>query len=98
MVRAAGRRAGNGGRRRDRRGVVALTAIGKDLTLPRGGRIPQKGPYAHLHFQVGQKPELACIFGRPGRRKAAGAIPALARDWRCPAGLSTSPQSKPRPD
>jgi hypothetical protein len=63
MVRTAGRRPGDGCHRRNNRSLAVLTAIGNNLTLPRSGRSPQKGTYAHLHFQIGRKPELACVFG-----------------------------------
>jgi hypothetical protein len=41
-ARAAGRRASDTGYRRDRPGVVALTAVGKGVAFSRGGPFPQK--------------------------------------------------------
>jgi len=46
-------------------GEHAALAARRSFLSQRDG-CPQKFPYAHLHFQVGDKPGLTCIFGRSG--------------------------------
>jgi hypothetical protein len=87
MVRATSRRAGDAGHRRDRRGVVALAAVGKGVAFSRGTIFtpdtPLKAKRGHGRHDDGDSyfrwyfadPAIAATFARESRRKA---LPALA--------------------